>query len=76
MVTHDSYPVLGDRLNGIIYEVGTVPDSWEECGRFLGPGGGVVNITTTCNRTMYGRFVRIRKIVRNVLSLCEVYVYS
>ncbi|XP_052218206.1 fucolectin-5-like [Dreissena polymorpha] len=66
----------GGRLDGIVYEVGIATGSWEECGRFLGPGDGVVNITTTCDRTMHGRYVRIRKIKQDYLSLCEVYVYS
>ncbi|KAH3811629.1 hypothetical protein DPMN_140041, partial [Dreissena polymorpha] len=60
------------RLDGIVYEVGIATGSWEECGRFLGPGHGVVNITTTCDRTMHGRYVRIRKIKQDYLSLCEV----
>ncbi|KAH3811596.1 hypothetical protein DPMN_140006 [Dreissena polymorpha] len=66
----------GGRLDGIVYEVGIATVSWEECGRFLGPADGVLNITTTCNRTMHGRYVRIRKIKQDYLTLCEVYVYS
>ncbi|KAH3811601.1 hypothetical protein DPMN_140012 [Dreissena polymorpha] len=47
---------------GRVFQVGIAKLSWEECGRFLGPADGVLNITTTCNRTMHGRYVRIRKI--------------
>ncbi|KAH3695104.1 hypothetical protein DPMN_082558 [Dreissena polymorpha] len=66
----------GDRLDGIIYEVGITLDSWEECGRFDGPGIGRLEINITCHRAMYGRYVRIRKLNQNALSLCEVFVYS
>ena len=70
---------LPERLHDVVVTVGIDLDNMALCGVYTGPGTFEnIVISTACEPIRYGRFVQIQitKGTANVLTLCEVEIFS